>query len=214
MKEPGDAPSDGGMRIEAQKRLQARLMAVEQEARALRSRARLLTLGFVVAIALAGLAAFRPDLLRMAGRSEAAEALRVSRLSLVDAEGRVRGEWAVDENNNARLTLLDRERRQRLSISVLEGGFPGISLANAAGQRRVALGLLPDETTSLVFADAAGIPRAVLGLTRGESASLVFADADGVSRVGLGLDGSGMGSVMLPDEDSATTEGGTSGSGG
>ncbi|HSH74678.1 MAG TPA: hypothetical protein VLA09_03150 [Longimicrobiales bacterium] len=179
-----------------------RFRAIEREVRKLRLQCRMLSIGMVGAIALAGIswivaAAQLFD-------SGAAEVLEARRIVLQGPDGDPRGEWSVDEEGNASLSMLDRQARERISVSVLGEGYPGLALSNAAGERRVALGLLPDETTSLVFADGSGVPRAVLGLVRGDAASLLLADAEGVSRIGFGLNGEGFGSVILPDGSPGT----------
>jgi hypothetical protein len=188
---------------EIEERIRTRLLAMESDVGRMRNRARRLTVGLVVALALAAIVAVNPDLLAVRGVHAGGEVLEVQRLVLKDSRGIVRGEWKVDEEGSSRLGLLDSQGRLRLSLSVLGGGFPGLSLINAEGQRRAALGLLPDGTTSMVFADAGGVPRAVLGLTRGEAAHLVFADADGASLVALGLDAAGDGTMILPADSAA-----------
>jgi hypothetical protein len=191
--------SDIGMVREIEERVRTRILALEQDADRLQSRIRLLTIGLVIALALAAVVAVNPGLLAVRGFVTGPRVVRAQQILLQDAEGKPRGDWSVDDQGNARFTLLDRQGRPRLSLAVLSGGFPGLSLINANGLRRAAFGLLPDETTSLVFADPDGVPRAVLGLTRGDAAHLVFADADGVSRVSLGVDGLGQESVILPE---------------
>ncbi len=181
-------------------RFRRRLLSVEKDAEQLRSRSKLLGIGFVLSLGLAALALLGQSRWMGGGGELEADVLRTGRVVLVGADGQPRGEWRVDEEGNSRLTILDRQGRTRLSLSVLNSGFPGLSLTNGNGQTRAALGLLPDESTSLVFADAQGVPRTVLGLSRADAAHLVFADAEGVSRVALGLDGSGEGSVILPEE--------------
>lgn len=206
---PTGSPDMDRMKEMEEDRFRHRLLALEREAESLRSRARVLTVGLVVALILGAVGGLGYALSAGMGGAVDVEVLRAQRVVLLDPGGRPRGEWVVDDEGNARLALLDHQARPRLSLSVLSGGFPGLSLINANGARRAAFGLLPDESTSLVFADAAGVPRAVLGLSRADAAHLVFADAEGVTRVGLGLEGSGQGSVILPeDTESADSSGG------
>lgn len=191
---------------EIEGRFRSRLDVLDKETRKLRSRVRIMGLALLAAIGILAAILIQPELVSTNAQGRVADEIRTRSLVVVDVDGRPRGQWTVDEDENARLGLLDQQGRRRLSLSVLEGGFPGMSLINGQGQRRAAFGLLPDETTSLVFADAAGVPRAVLGLTRGEAANLVFADAEGVSRIGLSLDGTGMGSALLPEDEGGQIE--------
>jgi hypothetical protein len=186
------------MRQYMEGRMQDRLFHLERADKRLRARIRLLNLGLLVALGLAGAAFLWPGALGLSGGSEDPETLTVGGLVLVDGNGDPRGEWMVDDEGNSRFTLQDRQGKVRLSLSVLSTGSPGLSLIDSNGRRRAALGLLPDQTTSLVFADESGIARAVLGLGRGDATHLVFADARGDSQVALGLDGSGVGTMMLP----------------
>jgi hypothetical protein len=199
MSQKGGDTTDIGMMREIEERVRSRLLALEREVAALRSRTRLLTIGTLVALILAATVAVNPDFLAVTGIHSGGEGLSVRSLTLLDGNDRPRGEWAVDDAGDARLSLFDRQGRRRMNLSVLSGGQPGMSLINSAGTSRAAFGLLPDESSSLVFADGAGIPRVVLGLTREEAAHLVFADGNGVSHMALGLDRDGVSSVVLPE---------------
>lgn len=187
-------PADGGMREEMERRMVARVNALESELKSVRAQGRILSLGLLASLAAAVFAILN------GAQLTAGDVVEARQVVLLGPDGQPRGEWAVDPEGNSTLSMLDREQRSRLTLTVRNEGYPGLSLSNVAGQRRVALGLLPDETASLVFADGGGVARNVLGLVRGDAASLVLADASGVSRIGFGLDGQGMGSVILPDE--------------
>ncbi len=208
---PNQTPSDQGpMKDLEGDRLRQRLLAVERRAETLRSRERLFGIAILIALVLAAISAFTPQLLAVGGDEVELATLSAESLILRDSEGNTRGGWSVDPEGNSRLTISDRQGRTRLSFSVLSNGSPGLSLSNANGRNRVALALLPDESVSLAFADGAGVPRTMLGLSRADAAFLLFADANGETQVSLGLDGSGEVSFVLPDSGSSesATEGG------
>lgn len=190
------SPSADALR-DLEERMRSRMNVLEAEHARTQGRLKMMTFALLGLVALLGAVALAPNLIGAVRSGEVAE-LRGVRI--VDAAGRVRGEWGVDTDGSTRLSVHDQQERQRLNLSVLSSGFPGLALVNDAGQRRAVLGLLPDQTTTLVFADSRGTPRAVLGLTNADAANLVFADSEGVSRLGMGLDGSGIGSVMMPPD--------------
>ncbi len=181
-------------------RLRQRLLSLEREADWLRSRVRLLSIGLLVTLVLGAIGAFSQGIPGIGKRDLALGTLTTERVSLVDAQGVVRGEWRVDEEGNSRMALMDRRERSRLSMSVLSGGSPGLSLINANGKSRAALGLAEDESTNLVLADGGGLPRVVLGLSTGDAAQLVFIDANQMPQIALGLDEMGLANVILPED--------------
>lgn len=180
-------------------RLRQRLLAVERRAETLRTRERLFGVAILVALVLAAISAFTPQLLAVGGDEVELTALSAERFILKDSEGNTRGGWSVDPEGNSRLTIQDRQGRTRLSFSVLSSGSPGLSLTNANGRSRAALALLPDETVNLVFADGAGVPRTMLGLSRADAPVLLFANADSETKISIGLDGYGEPNIVLPE---------------
>ncbi len=108
-----------------EERFRHRLLALERESERLRSRARLMGIGLVVALVLGAVGALSHGILGGGGDGMTVDVLTAQRVVLTDAQGVARGEWRVDEEGNARLGLLDRQGRTRLSFSVLSGGSPG-----------------------------------------------------------------------------------------
>ncbi len=186
--------------IELEDRVRIRISALENQNRGLRRTVGVLSLLFLVPLALSVLLLYK-----VPGLAGGADVVEARSFVLRGDGGATLGEWKVGDDGATRLTFRDAAGVQRLSLAVVDGS-PGLSLAAEDGGRRVVLGLLPDRTATLVFADREGIPRAVMGLSRDEAANLVFADAGGISRVGFGVERNGLGSVLLPDDtgDSAS----------
>ena len=126
-------------------------------------------------------------------------AIEATRFVVVDAQGRQRATWGLDDEGASRLMLLDSLGSPRIRLSVLASGWPGIALIDDHGRTRSALGLLPDATNSLVFADAAGNTRIVLGVAPDETTTLVFADHAGETRAAIGLTSTGLSTLLLSD---------------
>jgi hypothetical protein len=126
-------------------------------------------------------------------------AIEATRFVVVDAQGRQRATWGLDDDGAARLVLLDSLGVARLRLSVLSSGWPGIALVDDHGRTRSALGVLPDATNSLVFADAAGNTRIVLGVAPDETTTLVFADHVGQTRAAIGVAATGLSTLLLSD---------------
>jgi len=83
--------------------------ALERRVAALERRNRIVTTGLVTLLALAGLSAS----VRQAG---VPDELRARRIVMVDGEGRVRAELAVDEEGSAGLFVRDAEGRRRAMV--------------------------------------------------------------------------------------------------
>lgn len=125
--------------------------------------------------------------------------VEATRFVVVDAQGRQRATWGLDDDGASRLALLDSLGAARLRLSVLPSGWPGLALVDDHGRTRSALGVLPDATNSLVFADAAGNTRIVLGVAPDETTTLVFADHVGHTRAAIGVAATGLPTLLLSD---------------
>jgi hypothetical protein len=106
----------------------------------------------------------------------AATESRVSKLELVDSEGRVRARLGLDGEGKASLELLDPEGRPRAVLAAGEEGFPSLALRNAQGKAQL-IASVREAKAALLLCDAAGQ----------WGTSLTFRDENGTSLLGMKL---------------------------
>jgi hypothetical protein len=134
------------------------------------------------------------------GDAGALEELRARRLTLVDAQGRVRATFGPAGDGSMELRLFDRDDRARAELAVDANGAASLTLRDPDGEMRSCLAVGHDGDTRLhlhgtaavSLHDREGQPRALLGLDEHSGmATLSYVDAAGACCVLLTEDGSG-----------------------
>ncbi len=187
----GSTHNPGPISTQMAEALFVRISQVETQQESAKRTTTMLAIGLAIAVAF-GTAGLLFGL--ASGRGAVLEAEEVV---LVDANGVLRGRWAIQEDGSTTLQLLDQNSMARVRVSVLDNGAPGLILSDGRGRSRIALALLPDEGGTLAFADAEGSTRAVLGLAPDNAATLVFVDGFGSTRAGIGMDSDGEPNLTL-----------------
>jgi len=111
--------------------------------------------------------------------------VRAQRIDMVNKEGRVRGELAIQPDGNPGLAFYDQKGAVALSFGLTKGGKPVFTLKGEGG-RRINMGVCIDGAPTLAFCDDRGKVRATLRLEPSGNPVLAFDDANGKTRVVLG----------------------------
>lgn len=154
--------------------LERRLVRAERAVRRLRA---VVLLGAPIALGWGLLGAAQPD--------EVPEALRARRVQMVDADGRVRAELAIDDEGAAGLFVRDVDGRPR-SLVIHDAAQSGLFLLDDAGTVRLGAAQFAHGGGGLALHGAASKGATVL-YHKGEG-SLAFYDDDGTVRRRLGPD--------------------------
>jgi hypothetical protein len=155
-------------------------------------------------IAVATLAAAIPllGLARQQAAAAPADVVQAKSFVVVDADGKTRARFGIEENNSTELRLLDSKGRLRIRAAIHKDQEPIVSVVDEEDKNRVAM--VYDGNPHFILSQKGGKPAVHLAVNPMGAGSLLFTHKDGNHNAGIGLHASGDSWLIQRKADGST----------